>query len=52
ERHAAALIMESIEYVCEKGILTPDVGGSANTAEVTRAVVHYIDAKADIAETA
>lgn len=51
ERHAAALIMESIEYVCEKGILTPDVGGSANTAEVTRAVVHYIDAKADIAET-
>ena len=52
ERHAAALIMEGIEYVCEKGILTPDVGGSANTAEVTRAVVHYIDAKADIAETA
>ncbi|MDH8265460.1 hypothetical protein QIG12_27985, partial [Klebsiella pneumoniae] len=30
----------------------PDVGGSANTAEVTRAGVHYIDAKADIAETA
>lgn len=52
ERHAAALIMEGIEYVCEKGILTPDVGGSANTAEVTRAVVHYIDAKADIVETA
>ncbi|MHA8119709.1 hypothetical protein ACYA6I_18320, partial [Klebsiella pneumoniae] len=24
----------------------------ANTAEVTRAVVHYIDAKADIVETA
>ncbi|MDP1228071.1 isocitrate/isopropylmalate family dehydrogenase, partial [Klebsiella pneumoniae] len=50
ERHAAALIMEIIEYVCEKGILTPDVCCSANTAEVTRAVVHYIDSKADIAE--
>lgn len=28
ERNAAALIMEGIEYVCKKGILTPDVGGN------------------------
>ncbi len=52
ERNAAALIMEGIEYVCAKGILTPDVGGTANTAEVTRAVVQFIEAKAAVAETA
>ncbi|ALV91064.1 MULTISPECIES: tartrate dehydrogenase [Pantoea] len=52
ERNAAALIMEGIEYVCAKGILTPDVGGSANTAEVTQAVVQYIEAKTQVAATA
>lgn len=52
ERDAAALIMEGIEYVCKKGILTPDVGGTASTADVTRAVVQFIEAKADVAETA
>ncbi|MBK0003738.1 tartrate dehydrogenase [Erwinia sp. S38] len=52
EREAAALVMEGIEYVCSKGILTPDVGGSATTAEVTRALVGFITAKAPIAESA
>ncbi|MGE1563865.1 tartrate dehydrogenase [Pantoea septica] len=52
ERDAAALIMEGIEYVCKKGILTPDIGGTASTADVTRAVVQFIEAKADVAETA
>lgn len=52
ERNGAALIMEAIEYVCDKGILTPDVGGTANTADVTRAVVQFIEAKATVAETA
>lgn len=52
ERDAAALIMEGIEYVCKKGILTPDVGGTASTADVTRAVVQFIEAKADVAEIA
>lgn len=52
ERDAAALIMEGIEYVCKKGILTPDVGGTASTADVTRAVVQFIEAKADVAENA
>lgn len=52
EPDAAALIMEGIEYVCEQGILTPDVGGTANTADVTRAVVQFIEAKANVAETA
>lgn len=50
ERDAAALIMQGIEYVCAQGILTPDVGGTANTAEVTHAVVEFIEAKATVAE--
>lgn len=50
ERDAAALIMQGIEYVCAQGILTPDVGGTSNTAEVTRAVVQFIEAKATVAE--
>lgn len=50
ERDAAALIMQGIEYVCAQGILTPDVGGTANTAEVTRAVVEFIEARATVAE--
>lgn len=52
EREAAALVMEGIEYVCAKGILTPDVGGSATTADVTRALVGFITAKAPVAESA
>ncbi|WP_350261101.1 tartrate dehydrogenase [Pantoea sp. BJ2] len=51
ERDAAALIMQGIEYVCAQGILTPDVGGTANTAEVTKAVIAFIEAKATVAET-
>ncbi|WP_312410325.1 tartrate dehydrogenase [Pseudescherichia sp.] len=52
EREAAALIMEGIEYVCTKGILTPDVGGTAKTADVTRAVVKFIESRATVAESA
>lgn len=52
EQEAAALIMEGIEYTCTKGILTPDVGGTANTAEVTKTVVEFIVSKANVAETA
>jgi tartrate dehydrogenase/decarboxylase / D-malate dehydrogenase len=52
EHDAAALIMEGVESVCASGILTPDVGGTANTAEVTRAVVAFIESKAAVAATA
>lgn len=52
EHDAAALIMEGVESVCARGILTPDVGGTANTAEVTRAVVAFIESKAAVAATA
>ena len=45
ERYAAALIMAGIEDVCARGILTPDVGGKATTAEVTQAVVEFIESK-------
>lgn len=52
EHDAAALIMEGIEYVCTNGILTPDVGGTAKTADVTRAVVQFIESRATVAESA
>lgn len=52
ERDAAALIMQGIEHVCTKGILTPDVGGTAKTADVTRAVVQFIESRVTVAESA
>jgi tartrate dehydrogenase/decarboxylase / D-malate dehydrogenase len=38
EKPAADLLMRAVEQVCAAGILTPDLGGKATTAEVTRAV--------------
>lgn len=52
ERNAAALIMQGIEHVCAAGILTPDIGGSATSADVTRALVQFIEAKSQVAATA
>jgi len=52
EPEAAALVMEGIEYACSQGVLTPDVGGTAKTVDVTRAMVAFIEAKATVAETA
>jgi tartrate dehydrogenase/decarboxylase/D-malate dehydrogenase len=39
EAEAAARLMKAVEQVTGAGILTPDVGGSANTKQVTEAVV-------------
>ena len=39
---AAAALITAVEQVCAAGILTADVGGSANTAAVTAAVVAAI----------
>lgn len=50
ECYVVVLIMESIEYVCEKGILMLDVGGLVNIVEVICVVVYYIDVKVDIVE--
>ncbi|KAL8964103.1 MAG: hypothetical protein Q9183_004702, partial [Haloplaca sp. 2 TL-2023] len=40
---AADELMQSVENVCEKGITTRDLGGSASTREVTDAVCREID---------
>jgi tartrate dehydrogenase/decarboxylase/D-malate dehydrogenase len=38
EAPAAAALMAAVEQVCAAGITTPDLGGTAGTAEVTQAV--------------
>jgi tartrate dehydrogenase/decarboxylase / D-malate dehydrogenase len=38
EKGASALLMRAIEHVCASGVMTPDLGGKATTADVTRAV--------------
>lgn len=42
ETTAAARLMSAIERTTAAGILTPDVGGDANTKDVTKAVVEAI----------
>jgi len=42
EPEAADVLMECVENVCRAGILTPDLGGTADTKEVTEAVVKAI----------
>ena len=42
EPAAAAALMHAVEQVCAAGLLTPDLGGRATTAEVTRAVCDAI----------
>ena len=42
EASAAALLMRAVEQVCAAGVVTPDLGGKATTAEVTRAVCEVV----------
>jgi isocitrate/isopropylmalate dehydrogenase len=42
EEDASKVLMECVENVCEKGIVTADLGGSAKTIDVTRAVCEEI----------
>ena len=42
EKPAADFLMKAVEQVCKAGILSPDLGGKATTAEVTRAVVEAV----------
>ncbi|MBX2879044.1 MAG: tartrate dehydrogenase [Granulosicoccus sp.] len=44
ERSASQRLMNAVETVCASGVTTPDVGGTATTAEVTDAVVEAIRA--------
>ena len=42
EGAAAARLIRAVDQVCAAGIMTPDVGGTANTKEVTEAVIGAI----------
>ena len=42
EADASARLIKAVEEVCAAGIMTPDVGGGATTAEVTDAVINAI----------
>jgi len=45
ETNASARLMRAVEKVCADGIMTPDVGGTAKTQEVTDAVCEAIRAE-------
>jgi isocitrate/isopropylmalate dehydrogenase len=45
QKEAADQLLEIVEDVCEKGIMTADLGGSATTIGVTQAVCDEIEAK-------
>ncbi len=42
EAAAAGVLMNAVEQVCAAGVMTPDIGGTARTEDVTRAVVAAI----------
>ncbi|MFK7889423.1 MAG: tartrate dehydrogenase [Granulosicoccus sp.] len=42
EHDAADRLMQAVERVCQDGIMTPDIGGTATTEEVTEAVIEAI----------
>lgn len=46
EADAAKYLLETVEKVCEKGIVTADLGGEANTKQVTAAVCEEIQTAA------
>ena len=39
---AAKRLMTAVEQACADGVMTPDVGGTANTQQVTDAVCNAI----------
>jgi tartrate dehydrogenase/decarboxylase/D-malate dehydrogenase len=42
ERAAADMLMRAVEQACAAGILSPDLGGTATTQDVTKAVVEAV----------
>jgi tartrate dehydrogenase/decarboxylase/D-malate dehydrogenase len=44
EQAAAAAMMAAVEFVLAEGIMTPDLGGTADTAEVTAALIDRLGA--------
>jgi isocitrate/isopropylmalate dehydrogenase len=45
---AARAVRAAVEQTCRRGILTPDVGGSATTAEVAAALLDGLSAGAPL----
>lgn len=43
EKEAAAGLLDCVEAICEKGIVTPDLGGTSTTLDVTEAVCKEIE---------
>ncbi len=44
-KEAADSLLDIVEGVCEKGIMTKDLGGTATTVEVTNAVCDAIESQ-------
>lgn len=44
ETSAARVLMQAVEHATASGVHTPDLGGEATTAQVTKAVSDYIEA--------
>lgn len=42
EQEAAEVLMRAVERVCESGVVTADLGGTATTKQVTEAVIREI----------
>ena len=42
QEKAGDALLEAVENVCERGVMTKDLGGSATTIEVTNAVCDEI----------
>lgn len=45
EKEAAKQLLDCVESVCEKGIVTQDLGGKNTTIEVTNAVCEEIESR-------
>ena len=43
EKEAAKNLLDCVETVCERGIVTPDLAGTSTTIEVTNAVCDEIE---------
>src|SRR5699024_8811197 len=42
ERELGQLVLDAIEEVLRKGIMTPDLGGTASTTKVTDAIIQIL----------
>jgi isocitrate/isopropylmalate dehydrogenase len=52
EEDISKMLMDCVEAVCEKGIVTADLGGSAKTVDVTKAVCEEIKLRGQLKKPA